>query len=157
VLGSAADVYIFGAALLFGLLLLLKPLRRLTWLTNSVFAVVIVVSAAVAVLGALSGTLLPLLRATVTVPEAMLVDFTATLEHLLVFLGTVAGLFYFQYHMRVDEAGEAQPSRFGRGFRHVGKFFIVSALGALYAAAILTALTILTERVAFLFQYGGGA
>ena len=33
-LGYQADIYIFFTALLFGLLLLLKPIRALTWLTN---------------------------------------------------------------------------------------------------------------------------
>ncbi len=155
-LGNSADIYIFFTALLFGLLLLLKPLRSLTWLTNSVFAVVIVVSAAVAVLGALSGTLLPLLRTTVDLPDNLLTDFNALLEYLLLFIGTVTALFYFQYQTRVDDAGQPQQNRLSRGLRHLGKIFIVTALGALYASAILTALTILTERIAFLFQFGGG-
>ena len=35
-LGNSADITIFFTALLFGLLLLLKPIRSLTWLTDSV-------------------------------------------------------------------------------------------------------------------------
>ena len=41
-LGNQADVTIFVTALLFGLLLLLKPIASLSWLTNSILAVLIV-------------------------------------------------------------------------------------------------------------------
>ena len=152
-LGMSADIYIFLAALLFALLLLLKPIRALTWLTNSVLAVVIVVGASVAVVGALSGTLFPLLRATIALPENSATDISALLESLVIFVGTMTGLFYFHYQVRATGDG-APPSRLGQGFRHVGKAFIVTALGAIYASTILSSLTILTERISFLFQFG---
>ena len=40
----------------------------LSWLTNSVLAVIVVTGAAVGVAGALRGTLLPLLEATANIP-----------------------------------------------------------------------------------------
>ena len=153
-LGHRADVYIFLAALLFALLLLLKPVKSLTWLTNSVFAVVIVVGAAVGVVGALTGTLFPLLQATVALPEDLAADFSALVDTMLVFVGTVTGLYYFHYQLRSQADGGVEGSRVGRGFRHVGKVFLVTALGAIYASMMLTCLTILTERIGFLFQFG---
>ena len=153
-LGNSTDIYIFFTALLFGLLLLLKPIRSFTWLTNSVFAVVIVVSASVAVVGALSGTLFPLLHATATVPDNISTNFSAMVDTLIIFVGTMTALFYFHYQVRANRDGVAQQSRLGRGFRHVGKVFIVTALGAIYASTILTSLTILTERIGFLFRFG---
>lgn len=153
-LGNRADIYIFFTALLLGLLLLLKPVKSLTWLTNSVFAVVIVVGAAVGVVGALSGTLFPLLRATVALPENLSADFGALVDTLLIFVGTMTGLYYFHYQVVARADGGAEQSMVGRGFRHIGKIFLVTALGAIYASTVLTCLTILTERVAFLFQFG---
>ena len=153
-LGSRADTYIFLAALLVGLLLLLKPVRSLTWLTNMVFAVVIVVSASVAVVGALTGTLFPLLLATAAIPADMLTDFDTMVETLLIFFGTMTALYYFHYQMRRDSAGNPVQGRFGSGMRHIGKVFLVTALGAIYASTILSSLTILTERMNFLFQFG---
>ena len=153
-LGNRADIYIFFTALLFGLLLLLKPVKSLIWLTNSVFAVVIVVGAAVGVVGALTGTLFPLLQATVAVPENMTADFGALLDTLLIFVGTMTGLYYFHYQVRSRADGGAEQSLVGRGFRHIGKVFLVTALGAIYASTILTCLTILTERIGFLIQFG---
>lgn len=153
-LGNSADVAIFFTALLFGLLLLLKPVPSLTWLTNSVYAVVIVVGASVAVVGALTGTLFPLLHATVTIPENFASDFGALVDTLIIFVGTMTALFYFQYQARANSEFGAEQSRLTRGFRHVGKVFIVTALGAVYASTILTSLTILSERISFLFQFG---
>ncbi len=153
-LGNHADIYIFFTALLFGLLLLLKPIKALTWLTNSIFAVVIVVGASVGVVGALSGTLFPLLHATVAIPENLTADFNALVDSLLVFVGTMTGLYYFHYQARARSDGGVEQSLVGRGFRHIGKLFLVTALGAIYASTILTCLTILTERIGFLFQFG---
>ncbi len=151
-LGNRADIYIFFTALLFGLLLLLKPIKALSWLTNSVFAVVIVVGASVGVVGALTGTLFPLLHATVALPENLTADFSALVDTLLIFVGTMTGLYYFHYQVRAD--GSLEQSRVGRGFRHIGKVCLVTALGAIYASTLLSSLTVLTERIGFLFQFG---
>jgi len=153
-LGYQADIYIFFTALLFGVLLLLKPIRAFTWLTNSAFAVVIVVGASVALAGALTGTLFPLLHETVTIPENLTADFGALVDRLTVFIGTMTGLFYFHYQARANSEFGEEQSRLTRAFRHTGKVFIVTALGAIYASAILTSLTILGERISFLFQFG---
>ena len=153
-LGHAADVYIFFTALLFGLLLLLKPIHALTWLTNSVFAVVIVVGASVAAAGALSGTLFPLLHASAAIPDDIVTDFSALVDRLLIFVGAMTALFYFHYQVRANRDGLGQGSRLSQGFRHIGKAFIVTTLGAIYASTILTCLTILSERISFIFQFG---
>ena len=153
-LGNSADVVIFSTALLFALLLLLKPVKSLTWLTNCVLAVVIVMGAAVGVAGALTGTLLPLLFATVQLPADVTANLGALVDSLLVFIGTVSALYYFHYQVRRSEDGAEEQSRLGRGFRHIGKFFLVCALAAIYASMLLTSLTILSERIGFLFQVG---
>ena len=153
-LGNTADIAIFFTALLFGLLLLLKPIRSLTWLTNSVYAVVIVVGASAAVVGALTGTIFPLLHATAAIPEELSADFNTMVDTLIIFVGTMTALIYFHYQVRANgDAGEKQ-SRLTHGFRYIGKAFIVTALGAIYASMILSSLTILTERISFLFQFG---
>lgn len=154
-LGWRADIYIFFTALLIGLLLLLKPVKSLAWLTNSVFAVVIAVGAAVAVVGALNGTIFPLLVATVALPEDLTANFNALVDTLLIFVGTMTGLYTFHYQARARAGGSEEQSRIGRGFRHIGKVFIVSALGAIYASTLLTSLTILADRIGFLFLFGG--
>lgn len=155
VLGNGADVVVFFTALLFGMLLLLKPIASLSWLTNGVLAVVIVVSAATAVVGGLSGTLIPLVVATAAVPDGLATDFQSLINTLLIFVGTMTALFYFQWQARRNDDGTALQSPVSRGIRSFGKVFIVTTLGAIYATTMITALTILTERVGFVFQFGG--
>ena len=150
-LGGQADMIIFVTAALFVALLLLKPVTRLNWLTNSILAVVIVVGAAVGVVGALRGTLLPLLEATASLPQ-LDGDFQSLVDALLVSAGTLTALFSFHY--QVKPGSESERTRLGGAFRHIGKLFIVTALGAIYASTILSCLTVLTERMAFLFQFG---
>ena len=155
VLGNTGDIIIFFTALLFGLLLLLKPIGRLSWLTNGVFAIVIVVGAAVAVIGALTGTLFPLVRTSTTVPISATSDFVALINVIVIFFGTLTSLLYFQYQARQDDDGQIKPGAIVRRLRWIGKVFIVTTLGAIYATAMLTSLTILTERIGFLLRFGG--
>lgn len=154
-LGNTGDIIIFFTALIFGLLLLLKPINRLSWLTNSVFAVVIVVGAAVAVIGALSGTLFPLVLSTTNVPDTATSDPVTVLNVGVIFIGTVTSLMYFQYQASRDIDGQIQQGAIVRRLRWIGKVFIVTTLGAIYATAMLTSLTILTERIGFLLRFGG--
>ena len=153
-LGHSTDIYLFFTALLFGALLLLKPINALTWLTNSVYAVVIVVGASVAAAGALTGTLFPLLHATVSATQNLTADFAALSDKLIIFLGTMTSLFYFHYQTRAGRDIGGERGRLASAFRQIGKAFIVTALGAIYASAILSSLTILAERLSFLFQFG---
>ena len=150
-LDNNADLVIFFMALSFALLLLLKPIASLAWFTNSIFAVVIAVSAATAVTGALTGTLLPILHATTVIPAGV----NGLLDGATVFLGTATALFYFRYQTRESGNGENEESSAGRVLRFIGKAVVVTALGAIYATAMLTSLTILTERVGFLLQFRG--
>jgi len=154
-LGNPADIIIFFTAILFGLLLLLKPVARLAWLTNAVFAVVIVVGAAVAVIGALTGTLFPLIRTSTTVPESVTFDLVSLINVGVIFFGTVTSLLYFQYQGKQDVDGQIVQGAIIRRIRWIGKVFIVTTLGAIYATATLTSLTILTERIGFLLRLGG--
>lgn len=153
-LGNQADVTIFVTALLFGLLLLLKPVASLAWLTNSILAVVIVVSAATAVVGALGGTLFPLFHAITVVPNNITSDLAALTSTLLIFLGTMTGLFYFQFQARRSDEESSGPSRFGYAMRSLGKIFVVTTLGAIYATTMLSMLTIFVERMDFLMRFG---
>lgn len=155
VLGNGADIIIFFTAVLFGLLLLLKPIGRLSWLTNSVFAVVIVVGSAVAIMGAITGTLFPLVRTSTTIPANAATNPETLLNVAVIFLGTVTSLIYFQYQAKRDGDGQIYQGVIVRRLSWIGKVFIVSTLGAIYATTMLTSLTILTERIGFLLHFGG--
>jgi hypothetical protein len=135
-----------------GMLLLLKSSPRLGRLGNLAIAFIVGVGAAVAVVGAVSGTLLPLAGATGSSVYANL------LNGFIIVIGTISTLFYFRYLARREPGGEIQQSLPVRFVRGVGKAFIVTTLGVVYAGAIVTGLTIFSERVAFILaRFTGGS
>lgn len=126
------------------LALLLKPFAGLKTLTNLALAFLIAVGAAIAVVGALTGTLIPLALATAqpdieTVPEII--------NTVLLVVGVITTLLYFQYLARRNNAGDAERGPLGQGISSIGRVFIAIALGAIYGTAILTSLTILTGHL----------
>jgi hypothetical protein len=130
--------------LLLGLLLLLKASPRLGRVANLALAFLIGVGAAVALVGAISGTLVPLSLATGAEVNANPVN------GVLLVVGVVCTLVYFNYLARRLPGGGTRPYIALRILGWVGQTVVIITLGALYAAAILTSLTIFSERVSFL-------
>ena len=137
--------------LLLGLLLLLKTVPRLGRLGHLALAFIIGIGTAVALVGAIGGTLLPLAGST---SNAVSVN---ALNGTLLLLGVVCTLVYFQYLARRLPDGRTGRRLHIQLLAFVGQGVIVITLGALYAAAILTSLTIFSERVGFLLgRVAGG-
>lgn len=145
-----------SAALLLG-----KASNRLAWLSRPVLAFLVGVGAATAVGGAVVGTLFPQVSAAsnllsldaigaqgVSVGEGLL-------NGLVILVGTVTTLAYFQFGVR-NVAGQPQRPAWLQVTAWVGQFFIVIALGAIFAGVYAAALTALVERlnalVLFIFQ-----
>jgi hypothetical protein len=138
------------ATLGFGLLPLLLVtllLMKNAWLTglarlgNLGLAVIIGVGAAVALVGALTGTLLPFTEATINAGEG------EALEAGIVLIGVVSTLIYFSYVARRTPTGEIRRPGIIEAVSLVGQGFIVITLGAMYGAAILTTLALFSERL----------
>jgi hypothetical protein len=144
-LDSTGELILFIVALILTGLLLAKPIRGLTSITNLSLAFLIAVGTAVAVAGAITGTLIPLTQATGTATDAQ-----GLVNGVLIVVGVVTSLLYFQYSARTNALGEAERGRLNRIIATVGQGFIAVTLGALYGTAILTSLTLLTERMSFI-------
>ena len=130
------------------LLLLFKTSPRLARFGNLGIAFIIGVGAAVALVGAIAGTLIPLVSATVNEgQEDNLVD------AIVIFIGVVSSLVYFQYLARRMPDDQIEHIRPIKAISAIGQGFIVVTLGALYAAAILTSLTIFSERVSYMLTH----
>lgn len=142
--GTELIIAIVAAALVG--VLMLKPFRQLNGLTNLALAFFIGVGVAVAVVGALTGTLIPLVVDTASRETA---DITPAeiIETVLIAIGVVTTMLYFQYGGRRLADGSRDRSQVNRLFAGIGEIFIVVTLGALYASAILTSLTILTGQL----------
>lgn len=132
--------------LLLGLLLLLKSSLRLSRVGNIAVAFIIGVGTAVALVGAISGTLIPLARAT---GSGVTLD---VLNGFLMFIGVASTLIYFQYLARRTPSGKIQRSLLGQVIGSIGQIFIIITLGSIYAGAILTSLTVFSERVGFILS-----
>lgn len=148
--GDTGRLVIGLVPFILGLMLLFKSSPRLGCLGNLALAFIIGVGAAVALVGAISGTLLPLTNTT-----AAMVN-TDLLNGFILVLGVISSLIYFQYLARRAPGGGVRQSLPVRFFGSLGRGFIVVTLGALYGGAILTGLTIFSERIAFILSRIGG-
>ncbi|MBC8172180.1 MAG: hypothetical protein H7X77_10925 [Anaerolineae bacterium] len=132
--------------------LLLKTSSRVGQLGNLALALIVGIGAAVAVVGVVTGTLLPL---TASAGAGLRGD---PLNTIILFFGIICTLIYFQYvGARLIPDGRIRRNRSIQIISVVGQGFIVVTLAALYAAAILTSLTIFSERISYLLtQMTGG-
>lgn len=147
--------------LILGLLLLLKGSRRFNRLGNLGLAFVVGIGAAVALVGAISGTLLPLATTTTVTNSGAVGDDAGVqlLNSFILVVGVVSTLVYFQYLARrvPGGGGETRRGLVVRAVGAVGQGFIVITLGALYGGAILSGLVVFSERIAFILaRIGGG-
>ncbi len=142
---------VFGALpLVFGALLLLKPVRGFGWPGSMVLALLIGVGAAVALVGAVSGTLIPLTVETGQSISAGLVP------GLISIVGVITTLVYFQYGASRGRDEQIRQNVLLRFLRSIGGAFLAFTLGSVYGAAIVTSLTVFSERVAFMVSFVAG-
>ncbi|MBN1680079.1 MAG: hypothetical protein JW966_07290 [Anaerolineae bacterium] len=136
---------------LFGSLLLFKSSRRLAPVGNLGLAVLIGVGTAVAIVGAASGTVIPLVKAA---GESMGDD---ALEGAVMVVGVITTLIYFQY-WTVEHQGRVMRAVGVLGT--IGRGFVTVTLGALYAGAILTSVAVFSdvvrEQLQFILDKVGG-
>lgn len=149
--GEPASMALGVLPLILGLLLLFRTAGRFGRLGSLALAFLIGLGTAVALVGAVSGSIIPLAG---TVVAGVQIDF---LNGFLVLLGVVCTLIYFQYLARPAPGGGVRRPLFARVFGAVGQGVITMTLGALYGGALLTSLTILSERLAFIIaRIAGG-
>ncbi len=145
-LGSGVIEILFLAfpPLVLGLLLFTKLSARFSWLGNPTMAFLVGVGAAAAIGGAVLGTLFP---------QTGAAGSRLDLQGVLVMLGTVATLLYFQFSTR---ASSDQPTGGNRVLEIVGwggKLFIMVTFGVVFAGVYAATLTALIERLTFLLGY----
>jgi hypothetical protein len=139
---------IFGLLpFLLGWLLLIKLTARFARFGVVAFAIVLGVGTAVALWGAIGGTLLPLVSAAAsTFRPATLV------EGLIMLVGTISVLVYFTYIGVRRPSGDVEQLLPVRLVGRLGQAFISITLGATYALLIISAISVLTGIVADRFM-----
>src|SRR5262249_38539708 len=102
--------------------------------------------AALAVVGALTGTIIPQTAGTMLTLSGR--DPGVLVGNLVIILGVIASLFYFQFNVRPSGA----RSGLGALVAGAGRWVIVIALGATLGALTVSFVAALVERAAFLFN-----
>ncbi len=150
---TSASIRALGVLPIFlGVLLLLKTSPRFARMGNLGTVFMIGIGTGVALVGAVIGTVLPLAR-----DASNSFDHESVLNGAILLVGTLCTLVYFQYlSRRRSDVNRVHI----RTLRFVGQGFVTLTLGALYASAILTSLSIFSsviqDQLRFILDQLGG-
>jgi hypothetical protein len=137
--------------LILGLLLFTK--LRSSWapVGNVSIAFLFGVGSALAISGALSGTLWPQLTATV-VSLSPSVGLDTLVNNLLLVIGTIGAFLSFRFVTSVERPPLRALDAVARGWGNVGRWFVLVAFGAIFAETAVSRISILIGRVYFLLH-----
>lgn len=153
--GQTWDVRLLAAVpLVLSLLLLGRLSPRTARLGNLPLAFLVGIGAAVAIGGAVMGTLLPQIGSSVNLMRWQQAEYPLErlAEGAIILIGMVTTLAYFHYGARPAPGG-LRRARVIEALAWVGRVFLAMALGVLFAGALMAALTALVERLNFLWNF----
>lgn len=133
--------------ILLALLLILQRLPRFAWLGDNATALLVGVGAAVALVGAITGTLLPQILVFGDAGNTSL----GPIEGIITAVLTVCTLLTFHFTGKKNDQGEWVRPFWQRGFVQIGQAVLMITFGALFAGLLSTSLVLLTERVGYYF------
>ncbi len=136
--------------LVLGLLLLTKPSRALSWLGSISVALLLGVGAALAISGALLGTLLPQIDATADVMR--LGPGLGLFSGLVILAGTTGVLLHFHFGAGREGRMARLRDRLVQIWGGLGRWFILIAFGAIFATTFMSRLSLLVGRIQFLLD-----
>lgn len=150
-LANPADPVVLGLRItpfILGLLLLPRLTNRQTssWLANLPLGLLFGVGAALALGGALVGTLFPQLLASA---QPLGIETAQIIGSVLLTFGVVCTLMYFYFTV----PRETGLGRFVAGGGVLGRWLIIVAFGFFFAGALLTYLSALNERLQFVVTW----
>jgi hypothetical protein len=146
-------------AVILGIWMLTKVTPRLSRYGTPVLAFLTGVGAATVIAGAVRGTIFPQVGASINIlnrnyaPAEMNNLVVWFFNGVIVLIGTITTLIYFQFGVKQQEEGmPAQRPVILEYLSTVGQGFIVITLGVLFSGVFLAALTALIDRVQFLWD-----
>lgn len=150
--GTGTEKVLVLPPLVLGALLLAKLSPRFSWLGNLSMGYLVGVGGAVAIGGAVLGTLLTQAGAAIGIFD--LQENTGgvllLLEGLVLLAGTIGTLAYFHFGARARQHQAPRRPVAVSVLALVGEVFIAIALGAIFAGVYITSLTALIERLDFI-------
>lgn len=149
--GMSVQHAILAVPLLLSGMLLMKAWPPLTRLGMPAMGFLVGTAAAVAVGGAVNGTLLPQVNATIASFEVQKFNTPeALLNAGLILGGVTTTLVYFHFGARTRNDGSVRRFGFIELIAFLGSIFLAITLGVLFAGVYSAALTALIERLHFL-------
>jgi hypothetical protein len=148
-LGAISGDLTLLVPLLFCLFLLVRPARALAWFSNYPIALMLGVGAALAIVGAVGGVLIPQVMGSAVPLRFTSTDPLALMNDLIILVGVIATLSSFYFTARRGGRGR----RLLRWIRPTGRFFIAVALGSLFAGLLVSRLSLLVGRIEFLVEF----
>jgi len=144
--------------LLLSATLLTKFSTRLSCLGNFPMAILVGVGAAAAIGGALIGTLLPQIQASMDAFNIRSAGgrsnaFLKLVEGMVLFLGTVFTLASFQFSAGKAADGTVKRNPIFESVAWVGRIFVAITLGAIFAGVYMAALTAMIERLSSFINF----
>jgi hypothetical protein len=134
--------------------LLAKLTPRISWIGNVAMAVLVGVGAAAAVGGAMIGTLIPQVQASVDAFDLSRGNvFVRLFEGGVLLAGTVFTLASFHFSARRAPDGEVKRNRILEIIAWIGRLFIAITLGTLFAGVYMAALTAMIERLSSIINF----
>jgi hypothetical protein len=159
--GTRTEQYLAVLPMIGTVLILMKVSPRLAKLGSPSMAYLAGAGAAVAFGGALTGTLLPQIAATVNAfdLQAAAAGGIGVLEVIfngtIILVGTVTSLAYFHFGAGPAADGSTRRNFFVEGLAWVGRIFVAVALGVTFAGVYAAALAAFIERISSLLNFIG--
>ena len=138
--------------------ILMKISPRLAGTARIAMAYLVGVGAAVTLVGALTGTIIPQVEATANFFDGAIFKPAAEMIEIafsggIILLGTVTSLAYFHFGARQQADGTTRRSGIVNLLAWIGSIFIGSTLGAVFAGVYAAALTALIERISSIVNF----
>lgn len=152
--GNGGQALLKLLSLVLGLLLLFKPARRLSGLGNLSVAVLIGVGAALAIGGAVLGTLVPQVDATADLTRYVgrYGPGLGLFSGFVVLAGTTGALLHFYFSQEGEGRLAGLRQRLVASWGGLGRWFILISFGAILAVTFLSRLSLLVGRIEFVLD-----
>jgi hypothetical protein len=150
VVGDQTSMIVYGVPLALGLFLLprITRLQQFSWLANIPLALVFGVGAALAISGAVLGTLLPQIISTANAARLTDADPAQLIGSVALVVGTIATLAAFYYTVP-RESGAGRTIAVAAALGH---WLLMIAFGFFFAGAVQSYMSALTGRLQFLLD-----
>ena len=140
----------FLIAMIWVTLLVMKISPKTAFLGNPASGMLVGVGAAIAIGGAIQGTIIPQVAST---SNLFSLDMAQTLKGSLILVGTVSTLIHFHFGARYTPNQIPQRSPIVRAISWIGQSFIAVTFGVLFAGILSAAIVALIERFEFIVNF----